>query len=117
MRGGAQRPTAVEGFIMREISGHRCGVPVRAAALGACVLLGQQAFGQSNDFPDPIPGPGLTDPALVYANSVEGAAARANDLVFRTLNPACNPGGVLDQLPRPAYEDIETRTGTGPSPL
>lgn len=102
---------------MREISGHRCGVTVRAAALGACMLLGQQALGQSDNFPDPVPGPGLMDPGLVYSNAVEGAAALANDLVFRTLNPACNPGGVLDQLPRPTYEDIESRTGMPPAEL
>ncbi|HEX5420539.1 MAG TPA: autotransporter outer membrane beta-barrel domain-containing protein [Gammaproteobacteria bacterium] len=60
----------------------------------------------------PDPGPGLSGPGLVYANDVERAAAASNDLVFRTLDPQCNPNGVLDQIPSPTYGDISA-LGTG----
>lgn len=62
--------------------------PLLASTLGS-------AFAQTAD-----PGPGLI--GLTYANDVERAAAVANQQVFETLDPLCNPGGVFDTVPEPA---------------
>jgi NAD(P)-dependent dehydrogenase (short-subunit alcohol dehydrogenase family) len=35
-------------------------------------------------------------PLMAIAERIERGAAQANDLVFRTLEPECNRGGVLD---------------------
>jgi uncharacterized protein YhjY with autotransporter beta-barrel domain len=49
------------------------------------------------------PGEGLGSiPADQYANDVERRAALANQATFDTLDPACNPGGVLDQIVDPS---------------
>jgi hypothetical protein len=71
------------------------------------------AYAQSNDGET---GPGLPGLESAYANSIERAAAAANDLVFRTLDGDCNPGGVLDSLPSPVFGDITARQST-PGPL
>jgi hypothetical protein len=53
------------------------------------------------------PGEGLESiPADQYANDVERRAASANQRTFNTLDPACNPGGVLDQIADPSAPPI-----------
>lgn len=52
--------------------------------------------------------PGLGLPGLPYANRVEEAAAAANQLVFDTLDPTCNPGGIFDSDPEPAAPPLGT---------
>lgn len=80
-----------------------------------CALFSVHAPAQTNDGAS---GPGLTGSGLEYANDVERAAAEANDLVFRTLDTDCNPGGVLDQIPSPQFGDLTRLTnGQGPGPL
>jgi hypothetical protein len=88
----------------------RRNLPGAAAMLGLSLLVAGAALGQS------APGPGLVGPTLTYAGEIERAAARSNDLVFRTLDPQCNPAGVLDPLPAPEFADISARRGT-PGPL
>ncbi len=95
---------------MKHLGYDRLTLPCSAAVLGVYLLLADTAFGQS------VAGPGLVAPALVYAGEIERAAARSNDLVFRTLDTHCNPAGVLDQLPAPDFADIPARGGT-PGPL
>jgi uncharacterized protein YhjY with autotransporter beta-barrel domain len=53
------------------------------------------------------PGEGLESiPADQYANDVERRAASANQRTFNTLDPACNPGGVLDPIADPSAPPI-----------
>jgi hypothetical protein len=84
----------------------------RRSALAIAVFAGcalcSSALAQTNDGQS---GPGLLGPGVVYANPIEQAAAVANDLVFDRLDPQCNPGGVLDQIPAPDYSDISGRAG------
>lgn len=49
--------------------------------------------------------------ALTFANAIEQGAAASNDTVFRTLDPQCNPGGVLNTLPQPVYANLTGRAG------
>jgi outer membrane lipase/esterase len=65
------------------------------------------------EFPDRILGPGLVGSSISYLNSIERAAAEANDLVYRTLEPECNPEGVLDQSPFPSFGDVSDRLPPG----
>ncbi|HEY8521317.1 MAG TPA: autotransporter outer membrane beta-barrel domain-containing protein [Gammaproteobacteria bacterium] len=80
-------------------------VTMWTAALAAA-LLAERAAGQNDD------GPGLL--GLTFATPIEQAAARANDLVFRTLEPECNPSGVLDTLPSPEFGDAAGAGNLGP---
>jgi uncharacterized protein YhjY with autotransporter beta-barrel domain len=66
------------------------------------------ALAQSNDGEL---GPGLIGPGVQYANAIEAAAAQANDIIFRTLDPDCNPSGALDQIPAPQFSGIASRVG------
>lgn len=105
---------------MKWNSDQRSAARRRALVLSAIGLAGlacpprapaQTADGQ--------PGPGLLQSGLTYANDIERAAAAANDLVFRTLDADCNPGGVLDQFPDPQFSDISAsvpRAGPAPAP-
>ena len=84
-----------------------------------CALLSGQAVAQSSgedgeEGEVPL-GPGLVGGSLQYANGVERAAAAANDLVYRTLSPDCNPFGVLDRIPTPSFGDLaELQVEPGP---
>ena len=84
-------------------------------ALG-CVGWASVSFAQEGEEEGPRPGPGLTGGSLIYANGIERAAAEANDRVFRTLDPDCNPFGVLDSLPSPRFQDLLERQ-VEPGPL
>jgi outer membrane autotransporter protein len=56
--------------------------------------------------------------SLTFANAIEQGAATSNDTVFRTLDPQCNPGGVLNTLPQPVYADLTGRAdGSVAGPL
>ncbi|HEU4618540.1 MAG TPA: autotransporter outer membrane beta-barrel domain-containing protein [Gammaproteobacteria bacterium] len=102
------------------LSGSRAPLSGSSAALSTlgvcCLLAAGTARAQSDGEQGPPPGPGLVSGGLVYANDVERAAATANDLVFRTLNADCNPGGVLDQIPSPTYSDLSGARAGGPGP-
>ena len=79
-----------------------------AVGLLGMLLLGvsQLAHAQSP------PGPGLTGlPDDVFDNDVERASAIANQATFDTLDEACNPGGVLDQIPDPRLPPNPTQCG------
>src|SRR5262245_22058013 len=67
---------------------------VRTIALAAAgILLGAPALAQTNLG------------TLTFANAIEQGAAASNDFVYSKLNPQCNPGGRLDQIPSPTYKD------------
>ncbi len=102
------------GYLSNAPRGHVLAVCAAVALFG----LGRGVEAQTNDGQA---GPGLLGSGLSYANDIERAAAAANDLVFRTLDTDCNPGGVLDQIPDPTFGDITsvgaTRDAGGPGPL
>jgi hypothetical protein len=88
------------------------------APLAFALLLASAAHAQTEEVEGPPPGPGLVGSTVVYSNDVERTAAVANDLVYRTLNDDCNPGGILDQIQAPTYSDLTTPSGgPGPGPL
>jgi len=74
---------------------------IRLLGLAALAAAPLQVLAQTQN-------PGLGLPGLPYANGVEQAAAEANQLVFDTLDPSCNPGGIYDRDPEPSAPPVGT---------
>src|SRR5690606_6522947 len=86
------------------------------AAAAVCAGLAISGHGYAQSDGEPILGPGLDGLAAQYSNGIERGAALSNTLVFETLEPQCNPFGVLNSDPSPRYEDISGRQAS-PGPL